>query len=136
MSRAVGGSHDHRGVWPIVDPMLTRVVGTVVLAVAGGVVATVGTGAHRSFGWWGVSLALLLVALAGVFAKVWQSWLGYIAYAVGWLALIYVYAVPTDGSVLIAEEPRGRMWVFGGAVVLAIVAAIPTFVWVGRRGEA
>lgn len=116
--------------------MLTRVLAIVALVVAGGIVALVGTGAHRSFDWWGVSLALLLIALAGTFAKVWQSWLGFVGYALGWVVMVTVLAVGLDGSVLIADDARGQAWVFGGALVMIVTAIVPTFLWLGRRGEA
>ena len=105
----------------------------VALALLGFTVATVGAGAHRSLGYAGVAIALLVVALVGVFAKVWQAWPGFIAYAVGWGVMTMIYAsTGPGGSILIAADLHGYLWLYGGSGVVAMVAAIPRSVWVGH----
>ena len=119
---------------PILDPMITRAVGVVALGLFGLVVAGVGTGAHRSWGYAGVALGLILVAAGAVFARVWMRWPGYIAYAVAWVVAIEVLRRSgAGGSVLLPENDlRAQIWVAGGGLMLGVVAAIPRFVFVGR----
>ena len=118
--------------------MVRTILVTVALAVLGVVVATVGVGAHRAFGYVGLGLGLLLVATAGIFARAWGRWLGFFAYAVGWVVLTLIYAQrgPT-GSVLIAGDTNnGQLWVYGGALLIVLVAFIPRRWLEGRNVEA
>ena len=113
--------------------MLVRAFSWIVLALMGLVVATVGVGSHRSWGYAGVALGILATALVAVFAKTWQGWAGFIAYAVTWGAMTMLYSSEgPGGSVLVAGDLRGYVWLYGGSTAVAIVAAIPRSVWAGR----
>ncbi len=103
------------------------------LALLGAIAATVGVGAHRSLGYAGAIIGIAMVLLAGVFAKAWRGWSGYIAYAVVWgaMAMIYLSTGP-GGSILVADDLRGRLWLYGGVLAVAIVGAVPRSVIVGR----
>jgi hypothetical protein len=113
--------------------MLVRVLSVAALALLGVVVATVGVGAHRSLGYGGAVIGIVLVALVGVFAKAWQAWSGFIAYAIAWglMAMVYASTGP-GGSILVADDVRGRLWLFGGTTAVAMVAAVPRSLFVGR----
>jgi hypothetical protein len=114
--------------------MLKRAVNWVALGVLGALVATIGAGAHRASGFLGVSLALALVATAGLFAKAWESWTGFVVYAALWGAATVVFAGEGPAnSVLVQDDLRGRLWIFGGTVMISLVAAVPRFVLVGSR---
>lgn len=113
--------------------MLVRVLSVTALALLGVIVATVGVGAHRSLGYAGAIIGVLIVLLVGVFAKAWQGWSGFIAYAVAWGAMAMIYASKGPGeSILVAADARGQLWLYGGVLALAIVAAVPRYVIVGR----
>ena len=113
--------------------MFVRVLSVTALALLGVVVATVGVGAHRSLGYGGVAIGLLVVVLVGVFAKAWQAWAGFIAYAAAWGVMAAVYAsTGPGGSNLVADDLRGTLWLRGGTIAVAIVAAVPRSVFVGR----
>lgn len=114
--------------------MLRRAVGLITLTLAGAVVATVGSGGYRSLGYLGVVLALVLVAAGGLFAKTWHGWAGFGGYATAWVLATYFLAQRgPGGSVLIpANDLKASLWVYGGAVVMSLVAAIPPYVLVGR----
>ena len=106
------------------------------LALLGAVVATVGVGAHRAFGYVGVALGLLLVATAGVFARAWGRWLGYASYALGWVVLTLLYAQTGPGnSILVAADANGLLWIWGGSIVLVLIALAPRRWLEGRRIE-
>jgi len=103
------------------------------LALLGLIVATVGVGAHRSLGYGGAIIGIVVVVLVGVFAKAWQAWSGFIAYATVWGVMATVYASTGPGeSILVADDARGRLWLFGGVAAMSIVAAVPRSVVVGR----
>ncbi|WP_291378602.1 hypothetical protein [Demequina sp.] len=113
--------------------MLVRVVSVAALALLGVVAATVGVGSHRSMGYGGVIIGILMVALVGVFAKAWQAWSGFLAYAIAWGVMAWVYSSTGPGdSTLVADDVRGALWLRGGTVAIAIVAAVPRSVYVGR----
>ena len=114
--------------------MLRRAVGLSALILAGVVVATIGSGGYRSMGYLGVVFALVLVASGGLFAKAWQGWTGFGGYAAAWVLATFFFAQRgPGGSVLIpADDLKASLWVYGGAVVMSIVAAIPPSALVGR----
>ncbi|NYI42267.1 DUF6113 family protein [Demequina lutea] len=113
--------------------MLKRAVSVLALGLLGALVAAIGAGSHRSTGYLGVGLVLALIACAGVFAKVWQSWNGYVAFASLWVGVtVFFYSTGPGQSQLISGDLKDQLWVYGGAVVLSIVAAVPRFVFVGR----
>lgn len=113
--------------------MLKRSAYVLALGLLGALVATVGAGSHRSTGYLGVSLALVLVACAGTFAKAWQSWGGFISFASLWVGSTMFFAGEGPGqSMLVADDLKGHLWVYGGAGLIALVAALPRFVLVGR----
>ena len=103
----------------------------------GVVVATVGVGAHRAFGYVGLGLGLLLVATAGIFARAWGRWLGFLAYAVGWVVLTLIYAQEGPAnSVLVGNDTNGLLWIYGGSLVIVLVALVPRRWLEGRNVEA
>ena len=114
--------------------MLKRALGLFVLTLAGAVIAAIGAGGYRSMGYLGVICALLLIASAGLFAKAWQGWLGFGGYAGAWVLATFFFAQRgPGGSILLpADDLKASLLVYGGAVVVAIVGAIPPFVLVGR----
>ncbi len=113
--------------------MVRTVARIVALALAGVVVATVGVGAHRALGYLGLALALLLVAVGGVFARAWGRWLGFAGYATGWAAMTMVYAqVGPARSILIADDAHGRWWLFGGTALVVLLAFVPRRLIEGR----
>ncbi len=113
--------------------MLKRAVYGVALGLRGALVAAIGAGSHRSTGYLGVGLVLVLIACAGIFAKAWQSWNGYIAFASLWVAVtVFFHSTGPGKSQLIAGDLKDQLWVYGGATVLAVVAAVPRFALVGR----
>jgi len=76
----------------------------------------------------------VLVASAGLFAKAWHSWTGFCVYAVTWVVTVgYLSQRGPGGDVLIpAHDTRASLWLYGGAVVMALVATIPPVTLVGR----
>lgn len=112
--------------------MLKRSVSVLALGLLGALVATIGSGSHRSAGYLGVGLALLLVACAATFAKAWQSWGGFISFASLWVAFTMFFASEGPGqSTLVAGDLKGYLWIYGGAGVVTVVAALPRFVLEG-----
>ena len=106
--------------------MVRTIARILALLIAGVVVATVGVGAHRALGYVGVSLGLILVAIAGIFARTWARWIGYAAYAGSWALMTMIYAqVGPSRSVLIADDLHGYLWLYGGSLVIILVALIP-----------
>lgn len=117
----------------ILDGMLTWVVKSVALALLGVGVATVGVGGHRAYGFIGVALGLVLVATASLFARAWARWLGFAVFAAAWAAMTTVYSQRgPGGSVLIASDVNGYLWLYGGAVVIVIMALVPRTLIEGR----
>jgi len=113
--------------------MLKRAVNVLASGILGALVATIGAGAHRSAGYLGVALALVLVACAAIFAKTWESWAGFIAFASLWVAATVFYGGSGPGnSILVAADLKGHLLIYGGATLIAIIAAVPRFVLVGR----
>jgi hypothetical protein len=106
--------------------MVRTIARIVALLFAGVIVATVGVGAHRALGYVGVTLALILVAVAGIFARTWARWSGFAAYAGAWATMTMIYAqVGPSRSVLIANDLHGYLWLYGGTLVIVLVALIP-----------
>jgi FtsH-binding integral membrane protein len=113
--------------------MLKRVVSVLALGLLAALVAAIGAGAHRSTGYLGVVLVLALIAFAGVFAKAWQSWNGYVGFAAVWVGVTVFFASTGPAqSQLVAGDLKDQLWVYGGVAVLCIVAMVPRFVLVGR----
>lgn len=113
--------------------MLKRAVNVLASGILGALVATIGAGAHRSAGYLGVVLALALVACAAIFAKTWESWPGFVAFASVWAAATVFYGGKGPGdSVLVAADLKGHLLIYGGATLIAIAAGVPRFVLVGR----
>jgi hypothetical protein len=106
--------------------MVRTIAKVIALSLAGVIVATVGVGAHRALGYVGVTLALVLVAVAGVFARTWARFAGYTAYAAGWFVATAVYNQQGPGnSRLIWPDAHGAVWLYGAAVVLVLIALVP-----------
>ena len=112
---------------------MIRALSLLGLAVLGGLIGLMGTVSHRSLGYVGLVIALAAIASSSLLAKAWQGWWGFAAYATGWAATVMALAqVGPGGSVLIAGDLKGQIWVYGGAAVVALVAMIPPFVLTGR----
>lgn len=112
--------------------MARHILTYAVIAGLGALTAVIGAGAHRSYGWVGLALCLLLVATASVFSRAWRGLAGLIAMAVPWTALTLILALEGPaGSVLIAQDALGLTWTYGGAAIIAVVAALPGRILVG-----
>ncbi|WP_062519773.1 hypothetical protein [Demequina silvatica] len=97
-----------------------------VITLIGAIVALVGAGSHRAFGWASVAACLLLVGTASVFSRAWRGFLGLTVFATAWMALTVVLAQEgPGGSLLIPNDARSLAWVYGGAVVIGVVALVP-----------
>ncbi|WP_062288112.1 hypothetical protein [Demequina phytophila] len=97
-----------------------------VIALIGVIVALVGAGSHRAFGWISVAACLLLVGTASVFSRAWRGFLGLTVFATAWLVLTVVLAQEgPGGSLLIPNDARSLAWVYGGAVVIGVAALVP-----------
>ncbi len=113
--------------------MLKRAVSALALGLLGALVAAIGAGAHRAAGYLGVVLVLVLIASSAIFAKAWQSWNGLVAFAALWVAVtVYFKSTGPANSQLVANDLKDHLWVYGGAVVLLVVALIPRSTLVGR----
>ncbi|WP_062461551.1 hypothetical protein [Demequina soli] len=105
-----------------------------VIALIGAIVALVGAGSHRAYGWVGLTASLLLVASASVFARAWSGFSGLGVMGAAWVVMTMVLAqTGPGGSVLIAGDRLGLTWVYGGAAVIAIVAVVPRRLLVGAK---
>ena len=116
---------------------MTRTIGSyAVIAALGAIVALVGGGAHRSYAWIGLSLCLLLVAVASVFARAWHGYVGLAVLASVWFTMTGVLAGEgPGGSALIPTDALGLAWVIGAAIVMGLTAMVPRR-WLVGPGEA
>ncbi|WP_062387457.1 hypothetical protein [Demequina iriomotensis] len=118
---------------------MARIVSSyLTIALVGALVALVGAGSHRAYGWFGVTAALLLVAAASTFARTWRGFGGLGAFAGVWVALTMVLSTPGPGgsAPLILSDARGLTWVYGGALVIVAAGLLPKRLLVGRPAVA
>ncbi|MBD5787018.1 hypothetical protein IF650_12595 [Cellulosimicrobium terreum] len=107
------------------------VVRGVVCALLGVVVGIVGTVAHRAPVLdgpvpVGLVLALLAVLAAGILSRAWAGMAGVLGYGVGWVAIVQLLSLQgPGGDVLIPAQTIGYVWIYGGLVVVAVVAFLP-----------
>ncbi|WP_250443342.1 hypothetical protein [Actinotalea sp. C106] len=95
------------------------------LLLVGVLVGVVGTGVHRAEAPWGLILALVTVAAAGVLARAWVGWVGVLVIALGVFTTVSVLAGQgPGGDVLVALEPIGVIW-YSGALAAGLAAALP-----------
>ncbi|WP_042215089.1 hypothetical protein [Demequina mangrovi] len=97
------------------------------IAVLGALVALVGAGSHRAYGWFGVTAGLLLVAAASTFSRAWRAYAGLSIFAAAWVILTSLLATagPGGSAPLILSDARGLTWVYGGAIVVVVVGLLP-----------
>lgn len=114
---------------------MARILGSsVVIAVLGAIVALVGGGAHRSYGWLGLSLCVALMAVASVFARAWRGFGGLGVLAAVWmLVTIPLAGVGPGGSALIPLDALGLGWVIGASLAIVVVSFLPRSLLVGRE---
>lgn len=100
----------------------SRLFGSAALGV---VVGVVGTGVHRLNVPFGLVLALLVVASAGVLVRAWAGARGMVLLAALLLLTIVVMGRPgPGGDLLIVAQPVGYAW-YASAVVVAAVGLLP-----------
>lgn len=103
----------------------------VACAVLGIVVGVVGTVAHRASMLdgavpVGLVLALLVVLSAGVLARAWAGFPGLAGYGIGWVVVVQLLSLQgPGGDVLIPGQAVGYVWIYGGLVLVAVVAFCP-----------
>lgn len=101
---------------------VSRLVGSAVLGV---VVGLVGTGVHRLNLPWGLVLALVVVASAGVLVRAWAGVRGMLLLAALLAATVVVMGRPgPGGDLLIVAQPVGYVW-YASVLVVAAVGLLP-----------
>lgn len=81
----------------------------------------------------GIVLAMLASLSAGVLARAWSGFGGLAGYALGWVAAVQVLALEgPGGDVLVPSQPLGYAWIYGGILVVAVVAFLPRS-WFSER---
>ncbi|WP_062301986.1 hypothetical protein [Demequina subtropica] len=118
---------------------MARIVSScLAIALVGALVALVGAGSHRAYGWFGVVACLLLVAAASTFSRAWRGFLGLGFFAFTWVVLTTLLSTagPGGSSPLIVADAHGLTWVYGGAAVIVAVGLLPRRVLVGAEGAA
>ncbi len=106
---------------------MARIVwSSLVIALIGAIVALVGAGSHRAYGWAGVTVCLVLVGTASVFSRAWLGFTGLAIFGTAWAVLTVVLAQEgPGGSLLIPADAVSLTWVYGGAFVIGAAALIP-----------
>ena len=111
-------------------------LGYVILAVAGLLVATVGSVAYRSIPPFGVALCVAMVLMGAVFARTWLSWSGLGIYALLCVGAVFLWTLEgPGGSVLIAADGLGYGWLAGAAGAIVVAALLPRKLLVGDHVE-
>lgn len=101
---------------------LARWAGSVLL---GAVVGVIGTGVHRMARPWGLVMALVMVALAGVVARAWTGWVGLLTTGLGVATAVGVLGSRgPGGDVLVAADVWGYLW-YAGALAVLVAAVLP-----------
>ena len=113
---------------------MLRALGYAALIALGGVVALLGSAGHRSLNYVGVAIALATTLAGAVFARAWHAWVGFALFAFAWVAAcVAIDQSRPGGSLLIVDDAMGRLWLYGGAAVLLLVAVVPRRVLEGRN---
>ncbi|WP_265520884.1 DUF6113 family protein [Oerskovia flava] len=105
-----------------------RVVGCLLLGVLVGVVGTV---MHRAVVLdvdlpIALVLCLLATASTGILARAWTGYGGLLGYGLGWVVAVQILSLEgPGGDVLVPDEPIGYVWIYGGLLVVAVVAFLP-----------
>ncbi|WP_062516655.1 hypothetical protein [Demequina gelatinilytica] len=113
---------------------MARIVSScLAIALMGALVALVGAGSHRAYGWFGAAACLLLVAAASMFSRAWRGFLGLGVFAFPWVALTTLLSTagPGGSAPLIVADAHGLTWVYGGAAVIVVVGLLPRRLLVG-----
>lgn len=102
------------------------VLGYVVALALGGLVALVGTVAHRQWMPWVLVLALIAVLAAATMVRAWIGTGGLVAYGLGWLAVVQVAAsAGPGGDVLLPGQVSSYVWMGGGMLMIGVAAFAP-----------
>ncbi|MFN3867190.1 MAG: hypothetical protein ACK4MD_10835 [Demequina sp.] len=110
-------------------------LGYTVLLFGGIITASVGAVAHRGYPPLGVVLCVIMVALAGTFARTWLGWGGLGLFAGAWITMTFVWALEgPGGSVLIIQDALGVGWLVGGSLAIMVAALMPAKLLVGAHG--
>lgn len=122
LARRRGGAGTLTPVQPIRPRDVARHLGLLALGV---LVALVGTGVHRASPPWGLVLALLVVASAGVLARAWVGWTGLLTVGMAVVTTVAVLAGRgPGGDVLVALDALGVVW-YGGGAAVGVAALLP-----------
>ena len=107
--------------------MLRMVFASFVFGLAGLLSAVAGTSVHRIGDYWGLALAIGLVLTGAVFARATSNWIGLASFATAVFVLLGVFAgTGPGGSVVIADDMAGYVWMIGAAAGALLPAALPT----------
>lgn len=97
-------------------PPLLRCLGIVVL---GAVIGLIGSLLFRSVAPWGLVLACATLLSAALLARSWAQTAGVISLGLGWIVMVQILALEgPGGDVVIAAQPIGYIWVYGGVVFI------------------
>lgn len=103
-----------------------RLVGLFAGGLLGIAVGALGTAVHRQWQPWMLIAALVATFFAGVWMRGWRGLAAAIAYLVAWGVTVQVLAgVGPGGDVLIAAQPVGYVWIYGGIVAALVAVALP-----------
>jgi hypothetical protein len=117
--------------------MIRSALAYVVLAVVGSIAALVGATAYRAIPPFGVVLCLVLMVVATIFARAWKDWGGIGVFAGAWAVVTYLLSLEgPGGSVLIATDRLGYVWLFGGMISVVVVCLIPRQILFGSKDVA
>jgi len=111
-----------------------RLVGTVVAsALLGGLVAALGTVVHRQWAPWMLVAALVATLSAGLWMRSWRGVPAVCGFVVGWGVVSQVLAAGgPGGNVLVAAQPVGYVWIYGGVVAALAPLVLPARWFVPR----
>ncbi|WP_418277620.1 DUF6113 family protein [Isoptericola jiangsuensis] len=110
--------------------LLGVVVRVLMAVVLGGAVGLIGTVAHRTQ--WadlpgGLVLALLLTVSAAMMCRAWSGLSTLLAAGAGWLVVVQLLATTgPGGDVLVPADLTGYVWTYGGLVLFAVAAFLPS----------
>ncbi len=113
--------------------MVTRIVGWVLLLVAGAVLGAVGTVAHQSTVHWGVDVPLGLIGALAAYTALLvglrllaHDRIPALAAAVGTILSVLLFAQKSaGGSVLVPDNLLGQIWLVGPILIAAVVVSWP-----------
>ncbi len=104
-------------------PPLLRSLGILIF---GALIGLIGSLMFRSVPPWGLVLACATLLAASVLARAWAQTAGVISLGVGWIVMVQILALEgPGGDVVIAAQPIGYVWVYGGIVFILAALFAP-----------